>query len=299
MAKEIVYQLHHFGLLCQDMDASFNAYQNQLGLQLTSRFFNRGYLDLSFFGQGNDATLELVSKPHVPYEEEFIAQHGYMINHMSFLVDDAAAAFEDLVNKGVKVAWEPQKVLDLWQCGFYDEDGLLFEIFNPLEGAAPMGISERPCAPADLRLDHISILTHDLESSRKFYSEKLGLKTVLEYLPDGGGFLFMADPKFDAKKHTVTLEIIGPPGLEPREEIILNKHGACYDHLAFVTDDVDSAWKSAIDRGAKNMDSPIEAYTTRIAWVNDPDDIDLEIMNRFPPERLLEALQSGVPVDIA
>ena len=40
----------------------------------------------------------------MPYEEAIIAKHGYGINHLSFLVEDAAAAFDDLVKKGVRVS---------------------------------------------------------------------------------------------------------------------------------------------------------------------------------------------------
>ena len=61
MSQEIIYRLHHFGLLCQDMQNSMQTYQDQLGGQLTSRWYNRGLLDISFLGRGNDATLELVS----------------------------------------------------------------------------------------------------------------------------------------------------------------------------------------------------------------------------------------------
>lgn len=298
MAEGITYQLHHFGLLCENMESSRNAYQHQLENQLTSRWFNRGLLDISFLGRGSDATLELVSAPFMPYEEEFIAKHGYGINHLSFLVADAEAAFQDLVKKGVRVAWEPQKVLDLWQCGFYDEDGLLFEVFNPLDPAVPMATSDLPCGSGDLCLDHISILTPDLRRSQKFYSEKLGLKTVLEYLQDDGGFIFMADPHFNAHEHTFMLEIIGPPGLEPREEVMLDRHGACFDHLAFVTDNVQSAWGAALQRGIQKMESPVKDYTVWMAWVNDPDGNDIEIMNRFSTDLILDAFNTGVPVDL-
>jgi catechol 2,3-dioxygenase-like lactoylglutathione lyase family enzyme len=299
MSKEIIYRLHHFGLLCQDMQKSLNSYQNHFGSQLTSRWYNRSLLDISFLGRGNDATLELVGAPFMPYEEEFLARHGYGINHMSFLVDDAVAAFEDLRSKGVKVAWEPKKVLDLWQCGFYDEDGLLFEVFNPLDPSNPMATSDLPRGSNDLGLDHISILTPDLPRSQKFYTEKLGLKTVLEYLPDGGGFIFLADPCFDSKSHSFCLEIIGPPGLEPREVVMLNKHGPCFDHLCFVTDDVKSAWNAVVERGAPKMDEPVRAYDNWLSWVHDADGNDVEIMNPFPGDLLLNALQTGVPVNIA
>ncbi len=299
MGKEIIYRLHHFGLLCQDMQKSLISYQDHFESQVTSRWYNRGLLDITFLGRGSDATIELVSAPFLPYEEEFITRHGHGINHMSFLVDDARAAFEDLSAKGVKVAWEPKKVLDLCQCAFYDEDGLLFEVFNPLDPSNPMATSELPRGNHDLGLDHISILTYDLARAQKFYTEKLGLKTVLEYLPGGGGFIFLADPCFNAKDHTFLLEIIGPPDLEPREVVMLDKHGACFDHFCYVTDNVQATWKEVIDRGAPAMDAPVRAYDNWLSWVHDADGNDIEIMNPFPAEALLQALQTGTPVNIA
>ena len=190
-------------------------------------------------------------------------------------------------------------MLDLWQCGFYDEDGLLFEVFNPLDPANPMAVSDLATGPNDLTLDHVSILTPNLQRSRQFYAEKLGLKTVLEFLPDGGGFIFLVDPCFDEQTHNFKLEIIGPPSLEPRKWCLLDRHGACFDHLAYVTDDVPGAWEHRLQRGAQQMDAPIQDYTVWIAWVKDADGNDVEIMNRFPNDRLMKAFQSGVPVDIA
>lgn len=299
MANDIVYRLHHFGLLCQDMEQSYHAYQEIFGMQLTSRWFNRNLLDLSFFGRGSDATVELVGKPHLSYEETFIAKHGYGINHLSILVDDAALAFDDLVSKGVKVAWEPKKVLDLWQCGFYDPDGLLFEVFSPIDPDVPMGVSDMKCDPEGICLDHISILTPDLKRSQKFYAEKLGFNTLLEYLPGGGGFIFMADPDYDGRQHGFKLEIIGPPGLEAREEVMMKKHGACFDHIAFIANDVKAAWEAVIGKGARKMDDPVQGYGVWMAWVNDPDGNDIEIMSPFDPQALLEAMRTGVPVDIS
>jgi len=299
MTKEIVYRLNHIDLLCQDMEQSLNTYQNQLGMQLTSRSFALDQMDISCVGFGNDAVIQLISKPFLPLEQEFITKYGCRIHHFCFLVDDAAAAYQDLVNKGVEVAWEPQKSGNYHQGGFYDEDGLLFVVFSVLDPTSPWVTSHLSSSPNDLRLDHLSILTPDLHRSRKFYTEKLGLKTVLEYLPDGGGFIFMVDPYFDGLNHTLKLEIIGPPGLEPREEVLINKYGACFDHLAFVTGDVQSGYELVLQRGVQNMEAPIRAYDNWISWVNDPDGNDIEIMGPLDEKSLLEALNSGVPVVVS
>jgi catechol 2,3-dioxygenase-like lactoylglutathione lyase family enzyme len=295
----VEYRLNHFGLLCQRLDRSMATYCHQLGNQVTSRWYNRGLFDLAFVGNGSDATIELVGPPFLPYEAAHLAQHGYSINHLSFLVQDAEAAFEELRRQGIQVAWEPQDVLLLRQCGFRDEDGLLFEVFSYLSPLplAVCDLSELHAA-TDLRLHHVSILTPELRRAQRFYTERLGMRTILEYVEDDGGFIFLVDPAFDLAKHRFMLEIIGPPHLEPRETRILEARGACYDHLCYVADDVQAAWQAAVQRGAEKMAEPAQEYGTWIAWVRDADGNDLEIMNPIPDALLEVALQSEEPLDL-
>ena len=293
------YRLNHFGLLCQDVGQSLVTYCGQLGNLMTSRWYNRGQFDLAFVGNGPDTTMELVGPPFQPYEEAHRSQHGYSINHVSFLVDDTEAAFDELRGQGVQVAWEPQDALLMRQCGFRDEDGLLFEVFSyrsPLQLAIPEGRELH--GATDLRLHHVSILTPDLRRAQRFYTEKLGMRTILEYVQDGGGFIFLVDLAFDPAEHHFMLEIIGPPHLEPREAKILEARGACYDHLCYVAGDVQAAWQAAVQRGARKMAGPAQEYGMWIAWLHDADGNDLEIMNPIPDAILETALKSEDPLDL-
>jgi catechol 2,3-dioxygenase-like lactoylglutathione lyase family enzyme len=292
------FKLHHFAIVCEDFEKSLAYYRDQLGNQVPSRWQNRGFFNLAFVGNGGEGMIELIGKPYTELEEQHIAKQGYSINHLSFLVEDADAAFEELKSKGVKVAWELQDVLSLRQCGFYDEDGLLFEVFSylsPLPLASP-DVS-KPLGPTDISLHHISILTPELRRSQKFYEEKLGFKTVFEYTEDDGGFIFLMDPSFDYQTNNFMLEIIGPPNLVPREVRILEERGACYDHLCYTAIDVEGAWKAALERGAKNMADPVEEYGMQIAWVHDQDGNDVEIMNPIPKEIVDIVLQGGEPLN--
>ncbi|MFC2031227.1 VOC family protein [Chloroflexota bacterium] len=293
------FRLNHFGLVCQDLDRSLAVYRDQLAHQVTARWYNRDYLDIAFLGAGCDVTIELVGQPHLDYEQAHIARHGYSINHMSFQVKDARAAFAELKSRGVEVAWEPMQVMTMLQCGFRDPDGLLFEVYSDLDPALPLAVPDQsqPPQPADLRMHHISILTPELRRSQRFYVEKMGLKTVYEYVKDDGGFVFLADPYYDAAQHDFLLEIIGPPHLEPREVLLLEERGACYDHLCYVADDVHAAWQACLDRGAQNMTPPAKELGMWIAWLNDADDNDVEIMNPIPAEIVEEAVRTGQPVD--
>jgi catechol 2,3-dioxygenase-like lactoylglutathione lyase family enzyme len=293
------FQLNHFGLVCQDLPKSLAVYSDQLANQLTARWYNRGYLDIAFLGGGSNVTVELVGPPHLDYEQAHIARHGYSINHTSFQVDDAQAAFEELKSQGVEVAWEPMRVITMLQCGLRDADGLLFEVYSNLDPALPLAgpdLSEPPL-PADLRLHHVSILTPDLRRSQRFYTEMLGLTTVYEYVADDGGFVFLADPYYDPAQHDFLLEIIGPPHLEPREEVLLKQRGACYDHFCYVANDVGAAWQACMGRGALQETPPARELGTWIAWLKDADGNDVEIMGIMPSRLLAEALRTGRYID--
>jgi len=292
------YKLHHFALLCEDFEKSLAFYRDIMGNQVASRWQNQGFLNVAFVGKGGDGMIELIGKPFLEHETRHIADHGYTINHMSFLVEDADAAFEELKGKGVNVAWEPQTFLNLRQCGFHDVDGLLFEVFS-YPSDMPLATPEvsKQAGPTDVMLHHISILSPDLRRSQRFYEQMLGFQTVYEYLEHDGGFIFLIDPGYEHESNSLMLEIIGPPDLEAREEVMLEKHGACYDHFAYTAPDVDGAWKILLERGAKNMAAPVKGYGVQMAWVNDQDGVDVELMSPIPDEIITKVLHGGEPFD--
>jgi len=291
------YKLHHFGILSQDVDKSLTTYLDHFGQDLTSRWYNRKQLNIAFLGKGSQATMEVVGKPHLNYEETHIAKHGYSINHLAFLVDDAEKAYEELTGKGVRVAWEPSLVDDILgkcQCAFYDEDDVLFEVFSYPKGKAMSMPEKTDIQPKDLRLHHVNILTPDLRRSQRFYTEKLGMKTVIEALEDDGGAIFLVDPTYDYKENDFMLEIVGPPYLEPREVVLLEQRGACLDHLCFIAEDLSGAWEDTVTRGANKVTDPIFYHGGYLAWFVDPDGIDVEIMTPFPEEVVKNAMLSGI-----
>ena len=294
------YRLHHVGLLCQDLEESLAVYRDQLGSQLISRWYNRGLVNVACVGNGTDATVELVGPPFMDYEKAQIARQGYTLNHCCFLVEDVDSAFAELRDRGVEVAWEPADMLIVRQCGFRDQDGLLFEVFSFLDPEMPMATPDlsAPARPTDLRLHHVSLLTPDLPRMERFYTEMLGMRTLIEYRIESGGFVFLADPFFDLDTHNFTLEIIGPPGLEPREIEMLERHGPCLDHLCYVADDAKGAWRDVVAKGGENVTAPVCEYDSWISWVKDADGIDVEIMTPLPDDVVAEALRSGQPFQI-
>jgi catechol 2,3-dioxygenase-like lactoylglutathione lyase family enzyme len=292
------YKFTHTGLLCEDNEINMTVYKDQLGGQVTTRAFNRGQSDLIFIGKGTDATVELVNAdPFLPYEQTFIDRHGYGINHVSFLVDNADAAFEELKNQGVKIAWEPKDILFVRQCGFYDPDGLLIEIYSyPTEEEFSLPDVIKPLRPTDLTFHHVSIVTDNLERSERFYIEKLGLKRAAEsFAEDGGGFIFLVDPFFDGDRHNVMFEIIGGPGLWDREEALFKKHGPLFDHFCYMAEDVPAAYSAALEKGADAFMEPHEAYGLTMAWIRDADGNEIEFMSPLPGDMQAKILRGEMP----
>ena len=107
----------------------------------------------------------------------------------------------------------------------------------------------------------------------------------------------MINSGYAHEKNSLMLEIIGPPDLEAREEVMLERHGPCYDHFGFVTGDVKQVWRKVLKLGAKAMAAPVEDYGVEMAWVNDADGNDVEIMSPIPDEIILSVLQGGEPFD--
>jgi len=291
----IQFKLHHVGLLVEDFDASLAFYRDTLGHQATTRCQNRDQFNVAFVGAGSDATIELVGPPFWAYEQAFIDAHGYGMNHLSFQVADADAAFEELKAKGLPVAWEPRDMVLVRQCAFYDPAGILVEVFHTLYEEMPLASPDLKQA-TNLAFHHIDLLTEDWRPVRAFYEEHFGMKTVFEFEDDqDGAFFFLVDPFFDFESHNFMLEIIGPPFGEEREKDFYQRLGTGIDHLAYVTDDVPGALRRSLERGAKPF---VDLYTylgADIVWIRDPDDNDIEIMSRIPREIVAQALQSGQP----
>jgi catechol 2,3-dioxygenase-like lactoylglutathione lyase family enzyme len=293
------YKMTHFGLLCEDIEKSLDLYCQKLDHQLMFRIDDPNIGNLAFVAKGSKTMIELVGRPFLPYEENHVSRQGYGINHISLQVDDADQALVELKAKGLKVAWETKTIGFLRQCGFYDEDGLIVEVYSErFADSLPTPDLDQGANSTEPELHHISILTTDLIRSEKFYVENFGMKRVAEYFNKGnersGGFVFLVDPFYDGKDHTFLLEIIGGPGLEEREEILLKEKGSLFDHICYATNDVKRMWGTATQKGVENFIEPYQEYESEIAWIKDTDGNDIEILSPFS-EEMTEAIIKGGP----
>ena len=125
-----------------------------------------------------------------------------------------------------------------------------------------------------MRLLHTMLRVGNLEKSKQFYSELLGMKLLrqLEY-PDGR-FTLAFIGYGDEKDHTV-LE------LTHNWDTTEYDHGNAFGHIAIEVDDVYAAVEKIKQQGGKVVREagPMQHGTTVLAFVEDPDGYRIELLS--------------------
>ena len=129
-----------------------------------------------------------------------------------------------------------------------------------------------------MRFLHTSITVKDLDESLKFYTEVLGLQFERRRpIPENKAEIaFVLDPESGARVELTYWE--GKTTFDPGEQL---------DHLAFEVKDLDGFLARARARGVKVAKEPyrLSGGTSRLAFVLDPNDVWIELIERNPPGR--------------
>jgi catechol 2,3-dioxygenase-like lactoylglutathione lyase family enzyme len=280
-------ELHHVNILTPDVEGSIALYQEKLGMKVVARFWREGQFDLAIMRGGPASTefaIEFVGPPFVDWMKEMFEGHGPMMDHLSFLVDDVDevdAWHERLKARGVEILMPPTPFLTVKAMYCRDPCGAIVELIAYLDPSSAHSARDvAPSAGREYRFHHLSITCHDIPAVERFYVKELGLKTVREFREDG--YIFVADPAFvaDRTRAAPTLEILGPPGIAPREAAFLARYGPGIDHLCFTVDDVDAAYEELAADGVHFDLEPVDHGEIRMAFFKDPNGVDIEL---FPP----------------
>jgi catechol 2,3-dioxygenase-like lactoylglutathione lyase family enzyme len=119
------------------------------------------------------------------------------------------------------------------------------------------------------RIDHINIGTHQLEETRSFFCDVLGL--TVGWRPDfsfGGAWLYAGDA---AVVHLVDLDDPKRPSDE-----------AALDHFAFAIDDFDDAKRRLDAAGVRYRATAVHNTPIRQIFLRDPNGVNIELNYREP-----------------
>lgn len=126
-----------------------------------------------------------------------------------------------------------------------------------------------------MRILHTMLRTGDLDRSIKFYTEVLGMKLLRRKDYPDGKFTLAFIGYGDEKDNTV-IELTYNWGVESYDL------GKGYGHIAIEVDDVYKAADQIKQRGGKILREagPMNAGTTIIAFVEDPDGYPIELIGK-------------------
>lgn len=122
------------------------------------------------------------------------------------------------------------------------------------------------------RFRYTGIRVRNLERSLAFYRGVLGMKEIARgEMPHGGVYVHLRTPGGQQR-----LELNWYP--ETSRFHTPYRSGTEMDHLAFVVDDVNRAYRELTAKGVKAAVKPDEAKGVTEVYVRDPDDIWIELL---------------------
>ncbi len=126
-----------------------------------------------------------------------------------------------------------------------------------------------------MRILHTMLRTGNLERSIKFYTEILGMKLLRQRDYPDGEFTLAFLGYGDESDHTV-IELTYNWGVDHYEM------GTAYGHIAIEVDDVYQATAEVKKRNGKILREagPMNAGTTVISFVEDPDGYPIELIGK-------------------
>lgn len=126
-----------------------------------------------------------------------------------------------------------------------------------------------------MRILHTMLRTGDLERSIRFYTEVLGMRLLRRKDYPDGEFTLAFLGYGEESEHAV-IELTYNWGVEQYDM------GNAYGHIAIEVDDVHQAAEAIRTRGGRILREagPMNAGTTIIAFVEDPDGYPIELIGR-------------------
>ena len=112
---------------------------------------------------------------------------------------------------------------------------------------------------------HLCIFANDLEETRRFYADVLGMEVVFNFLRDGKVFGYYLGA--GGRSH---VEVFLKPEAEVREKHLI-------DHFCLEVESIDAAVAHIRGQGVEVTDKKFGCDDTFQAWVRDPNGVQIEL----------------------
>ncbi|MDG4878341.1 VOC family protein [Mesorhizobium sp. WSM4935] len=115
------------------------------------------------------------------------------------------------------------------------------------------------------QLAHVCIFAHDLEATRRFYRDVLGMDTRFNFLRDGRIFGFYLD--CGGRSHVEVFER-NEASYSDRDQI---------NHFCLEVEDIDAAIAHIRSKGVEVTPKKLACDDTYQAWISDPNGVKIEL----------------------
>jgi glyoxylase I family protein len=138
-------------------------------------------------------------------------------------------------------------------------------------------------------INHITILVSDIEKSKRFYKDVLGLETTFERSLSGEQFskvmgeedIFIKFAALRSPGPGIILELV--QFIRPEKEL----HNNDFRHIAFEVENVDTVYKRLLEKGVETVSEPVtitgfhpKVDGKRFFYFRDPDKNLVELFNK-------------------
>jgi 4-hydroxyphenylpyruvate dioxygenase-like putative hemolysin len=252
----------------------------------TYHITDEGHADYTFLGCGGRAfQVQLEAPPYqFDYERRWYAKHGSGYNHICWIVNDAAASYEQLQAAGATIMQEYQPFPTYNGFVMADPEGRWIEVMEYTHPSFRVQeFTDRPAGPCGLKMIGFMSIVSDVDAMTHWYGEALGHQTLYEARNGSAALACLSDGHFDAKDRNTVMVLATPRSSE--ERATLDRTGPYISAIVYQALDVEQAFEDAVAAGMTALEQPSEDPLMRAltARLREPSGNEILLREPFSP----------------
>jgi 4-hydroxyphenylpyruvate dioxygenase-like putative hemolysin len=252
----------------------------------TYHITDEGHADYTFLGCGGRAfQVQLEAPPYqFDYERRWYAKHGSGYNHICWIVNDAAASYEQLQAAGATIMQEYQPFPTYNGFVMADPEGRWIEVMEYTHPSFRVQeFTDRPAGPCGLKMIGFMSIVSDVDAMTHWYGEALGHQTLYEARNGSAALACLSDGHFDAKDRNTVMVLATPRSSV--ERATLDRTGPYLSAIVYQALDVEQAFEDAVAAGMTALEQPSEDPLMRAltARLREPSGNEILLREPFSP----------------